>query len=185
MMHNFQKIWVRIYVASLVLSPIFKVALLGFRESQNQNIAINPDGWEASLPDPLYFDVPAQYELYYEDNSFFRNIYSVGLAFLILVVVYVIGFLVFRNRLVKEDEFVLKHFKITYSETPYFYFNSIIFYQYFTVVLACCFQFMDLRPRNNTNSAFPDVNAAAAVIAFILATIYPWFHFFYMRSRKA
>ena len=98
---------------------------------------------------------------------------------------YIIGFLVFRNRLVKEDEFVMKHFKITFSETPYFYWNSVVYYQYFTVVLACCLQFMDLRPRNHTNSSFPDVNAAAAVIAFILATIYPWIHFFYMRSRKA
>ena len=45
MMHNLQKIWIHVYVASLAISPILKYSLLGFRECQNQNIAINPAGW--------------------------------------------------------------------------------------------------------------------------------------------
>lgn len=44
-MHNFQKLWVHIYVATLALSPILKTALWGFREAQDQNIAINPNQW--------------------------------------------------------------------------------------------------------------------------------------------
>jgi hypothetical protein len=44
-MHNFQKIWAHIYVGSLLLSPTLKIALQGFREVQNQNIAINPSAW--------------------------------------------------------------------------------------------------------------------------------------------
>ena len=45
MMHNLQKIWVHMFVASLAIPSGFKFALVGLREVQNQNIAINPDGW--------------------------------------------------------------------------------------------------------------------------------------------
>lgn len=45
LMHNFQKIWVHIYVATLTINSTLKTALIGFRECQNQNIAINPKQW--------------------------------------------------------------------------------------------------------------------------------------------
>ena len=183
-MHNFQKIWIHVYVAALAINPILKYSLLGFRESQNQNIAINPEAWESSLPDPLYYEVPAPYELYYEDITFFRNIYSIGVACLILIVVYVVGFFIFRNRVVDEESSIMKHLKITFCLTKYFYWNSVIFYQYFTVVVACCLQFLDLRSRLFSTSAFAGINAAASIIAFILATGYPIFHFIYLRKKK-
>lgn len=45
MMHNLQKLWLHIFVATLALSPLLKTSLMGFREVQDQNIAINPEGW--------------------------------------------------------------------------------------------------------------------------------------------
>lgn len=181
-MHNFQKLWVHIYVATLALSPIFKTALWGFRESQDQNIAVNPDQWESGLPKYLYYDVPAVYQHYYKDITFFRHIYNVGVAFAILAVIYLIFHFVLRNN--KSENTVIRHFRYTFAHRPIFYFNSIIFYQYFTVVIACCLQFLDLKTHTN-EPRFAGVNAAACIIAFIFATLYPLiFHYFLNRQRK-
>lgn len=146
-MHNFQKLWVHIYVATLALSPIFKTALWGFRESQDQNIAINPDAWEARLPRYLYYDAPAVYQHYYKDITFFRHIYNVGVAFAILAALYLIFHFLLRKN--KSDNLIMRHLRYTFSHRPLYYFNSIIFYQYFTVVLACCLQFLDLKTHTN------------------------------------
>ena len=73
--------------------------------------------------------------------------------------------------------------RVTFLKRPFFYFNSIIFYQYLTLVLACTLQFLDLTNRTN-QGAYGGVNAAAAVIAFILATAYPCVHLYYL-IRKA
>jgi len=45
MMHNVQKIWIHIFVASLAIPSVLKYALTGFREVQDQNIAVNPSSW--------------------------------------------------------------------------------------------------------------------------------------------
>lgn len=147
-MHNFQKLWVHIYVASLALSPIFKTALWGFRQSQDQNIAINPDQWESGLPKYLYYQAPAQYQHYYKDITFFRHIYNVGVAFAILLFVYIVFHFVMK-RFNKSNLTFFRHMRTVFTHRPLFYFNSIIFYQYFTVVLACCLQFLDLKTRTN------------------------------------
>lgn len=170
-MHNFQKLWVHIYVASLALSPILKTSLWGFREAQNQNIAINPSQWESGIPKYLYYDAPPQYQQYYHDITFFRNIYNVGLAFAILILAYVVLHFIFK-RFRNPDHIFVRHMRNTFVHRPLFYFNSVIFYQYFTVVIACFLQFLDLRTRTN-ESTFAGVNAAACIIAFILATLYP------------
>jgi hypothetical protein len=147
-MHNFQKIWVHIYVASLLLSPILKVTLLGFREVQDQNIAINPESWESGIPSPLYYNIPAQYQLYYEDNTFFRHIYSVGVAALVFILAYVVLHLVIKKQITDntENKF-FRHLKIIFVKRKYFFFHSFLFYQYFTVCLACTLQFLDLTSR--------------------------------------
>jgi hypothetical protein len=44
-MHNLQKIWLHIFVAALAAPSALRYALIGFRETQGQNIAINPSGW--------------------------------------------------------------------------------------------------------------------------------------------
>ena len=150
-MHNFQKLWVHIYVASLALSPIFKTTLWGFRQSQDQNIAINPTQWESGLPQYLFYQTPAPYQHYYKDITFFRNIYNVGVAFAILTVVFIVFHIVFRKiKSIKNNANVwIQHMRNTFVHRPLFYFNSIIFYQYFTVVLACCLQFLDLKTHTN------------------------------------
>lgn len=74
--------------------------------------------------------------------------------------------------------------RTVFTHRPLFYFNSIIFYQYFTVVLACCLQFLDLKTRTN-EPGFAGVNAAACIIAFIFATLYPiLFHLLLHRKRN-
>ncbi len=73
--------------------------------------------------------------------------------------------------------------RVTFVRRPYFIFNSIIFYQYLTLVLACGLQFTALSNKTN-QGAFSGINAAAAVVAFILATIYPLFHFWYLQRRR-
>lgn len=49
-MHNLQKIWLHIFIAALATPNILRYALIGFRETQNQNIAVNPTSWEKGLP---------------------------------------------------------------------------------------------------------------------------------------
>lgn len=49
-MHNLQKLWLHIFLAALAVPSLLKFSLIGFRETQNQNIAIHPTAWEAALP---------------------------------------------------------------------------------------------------------------------------------------
>lgn len=86
-MHNLQKLWLHIFIASLTIPSALKFTLVGFRETQNQNIAINPSNWESSLPTELYYDTPAYFQSYYRDIGFFRNIYNIAIAFIILCIV--------------------------------------------------------------------------------------------------
>jgi len=44
-MHNLQKLWLHIFIASLSIPSVLKYTLVGFRETQNQNIAVNPSDW--------------------------------------------------------------------------------------------------------------------------------------------
>ena len=44
-MHNIQKIWLHIFLAALAAPSLLRQALTGFREAQNQNIAVNPSQW--------------------------------------------------------------------------------------------------------------------------------------------
>jgi len=44
-MHNLQKIWLHIFIAAMTAPALLRQALTGFRETQNQNIAINPTKW--------------------------------------------------------------------------------------------------------------------------------------------
>lgn len=60
MMHNLQKIWIHIFVASLALPSLFKYALSGLRDIQNQTIA-GASGWTMSIPSTVYFDTPTAY----------------------------------------------------------------------------------------------------------------------------
>lgn len=127
--------------------------------------------------------MPAQYQHYYKDITFFRHIYNVGVAFAILILVYVVFRFVF-GRFKKVVNPFIRHMRVTFLHRPLFYFNSIIFYQYFTVVLSCFLQFLDLKTRTN-EPTFAGVNAAACIIAFIFATLYPIiFHLLLNRKRN-
>jgi hypothetical protein len=75
-----------------------------------------------------------------------------------------------------------RHLKVTFHKRPFFVFNSLVFYQYLTLVLACCLQFLSLTNATN-QGAFGSLNAAAAVVAFMLATAYPIVHFLYLRRK--
>lgn len=76
-----------------------------------------------------------------------------------------------------------RHLKVTFNRRPYFVFNSVIFYQYITICIACTLQFIDLASNTNEDP-FRGVNATAAIICFVLATAYPLIHFFYMSYKE-
>jgi len=76
-----------------------------------------------------------------------------------------------------------RHLNVTFNKRPFFVFNSIVFYQYLTLVLACTLQFLSLYNQTNQGS-YGDLNAAAAIVAFLLATVYPLIHFFYLRANS-
>lgn len=96
-MHNIQKIWLHIYVASLTIPNVLKFSLKGFRQSQGQNIAINPSQWELGLPEYLYYETPFRYQSYYQDITFFRNIYNVGFAAAIYLCFSLVMYILFRS----------------------------------------------------------------------------------------
>lgn len=77
---------------------------------------------------------------------------------------------------------LFRHLNVTFFKRPFFVFNSIIFYQYLTLVLACSLQFLSLYNQTNQGT-YEGLNAAAAVMAFILATLYPIIHFLYLRAK--
>lgn len=138
------------------------------------------------MPYELYYNTPSYYEQYYTDVGFFRNIYNIAIAFLILgIVAIVFNLLLGRCDISRnwKDNTFWRHMRVTFVRRPYFIFNSIIFYQYLTLVLACGLQFTALSNKTN-QGAFSGINAAAAVVAFILATIYPLFHFWYLQRRR-
>ena len=118
--------------------------------------------------------------------GFLRNIYNIALAFLILVVVAIVLNLLFgkcditRNY---RDNIFFRHMRITFVKRPFFIFNSIVFYQYLSLVLACGLQFTAIDNQTN-QGAYSGVNAAAAVIAFIIATLYPLVSFYYLNRRR-
>lgn len=73
--------------------------------------------------------------------------------------------------------------KVTFYRRPFFVFNSVIFYQYITVCIACTLQFIDLFTRT-VQETFRGINAAAAIICFVLATAYPLVSFFYLSYKE-
>ena len=83
-----------------------------------------------------------------------------------------------------ENNIVLRHFKVSFALTKFFYWNSLIFYQYFTVVLACFLQFLDLNGSHKSTEAFSTVSAISAFVAFLFVTIYPIINFVYLRGKK-
>lgn len=186
-MHNLQKIWLHIFVAALAAPSALRYALIGFRETQGQNIAINPSSWESGLPYELYYNTPSYFEQYYTDVGFFRNIYNIAVAFLILGIVAIVMNLLLGKCDVSrnfKDNIFWRHMRVTFVKRPFFVLNSILFYQYLSLVIACALQFTALK--NSTNQgAFGGLNAAGAVVAFILATIYPLFHLYYLRRQQA
>ena len=73
--------------------------------------------------------------------------------------------------------------KVTFVKRPFFVFNSIIFYQFLTLCLACTLQFIDIN--NNTNQgSFSGINAAGAIVAFIFAIVYPLLHLYYLSHKE-
>lgn len=77
----------------------------------------------------------------------------------------------------------MRHIKVTFHRRPYFYFNSVIFYQYLTLMLACFLQFTSLMNKTD-QGAFGGISAAAAIVAFIFGTVYPIFHLFFLRHKQ-
>lgn len=116
-----------------------------------------------------------------------RNIYNIGLAFAILVIFVVVMYFVMNKCNFGDKPFtkttLFRHLYITYGKSPFFAINSIIFYQYLTLVLACTLQFIDLL--NNTNQgSFTGASATGSIVAFIIATIYPLAHFGYLQYKQ-
>jgi hypothetical protein len=185
-MHNLQKIWLHIFVAALAAPSVLRYAFIGFRETQGQNIAVHPSSWESALPYELYYSTPSYFEQYYTDVGFYRNIYNIAIAFLILGVVAIVFYLLLGRCNISrnfKDNIFWRHMRVTFVKRPFFVFNSIVFYQYLSLVLACTLQFTAIRNQTN-QGAFAGLNAAGAVVAFILATLYPLLHLYYLQRRR-
>lgn len=118
--------------------------------------------------------------------GFFRNIYNIAIAFLILGVVSIVFNLVLGKCNFSanfKDNTFWRHMRVTFVKRPFFVFNSIVFYQYLSLVLACTLQFTAINNHTNQGS-FGGINAGGAVIAFIIATAYPLIHFYYLRRKR-
>lgn len=115
-----------------------------------------------------------------------RNIYNIAIAFAILIIYSIVAHYVLKHCNIGRgyrDSIFFRHMRITFVKRPFFVFNSIIFYQYLTLVLACTLQFLGFMNQTNQGS-FGGINAAGAVVAFVIATIYPLFHLYYLRSKQ-
>ena len=135
----------------------------------------------------MYYSSRSYFYQYFTDVNFFRNIYNIGIVFAGLVIYLGVMHVLtkkFITRRMANTSVVYRHLKVTFHRRVYFYFNSIVFYQYLTLVLACCLQFTDLTSSTN-QGAFSTLSAIAAILAFVLATLYPLFHFFYLRYKKS
>jgi hypothetical protein len=185
-MHNLQKIWLHIFVAALAAPSALRYAFVGFRETQDQNIAVHPSSWESGLPSELYYNTPSYFQQYYTDVGFFRNIYNIAIAFLILgifsiVAHFVLGRCDFSRHF--KDNVLWRHLRITFVKRPYFIFYSIVYYQYLTLIMACTLQFTGFTNQTN-QGVFGGLNSAGAIVAFIFATIFPLAHFYYLQKKR-
>lgn len=82
-----------------------------------------------------------------------------------------------------KDSVLWRHLRITFVKRPFFVFSSIVFYQYLSLVLACTLQFTGFMNKTN-KGVFGGLNAAGAVVAFIIATVYPLVQFLYLQKRR-
>lgn len=186
-MHNLQRLWLHIFVAAMAAPSMLRYAFMGFRETQGQNIAVHPSAWEGGLPLELYYSSPSYFQQYYSDVGFLRNVYNIAVAFVVLMVFAVIAHLVLgrcgfsRNF---KDNVLWRHLRVTFVKRPYFVFNSVVFYQYGTLLIAATLQFTGFTNKTAQGS-FGGLNSAGAIVAFILATVYPLVQFYYLRRKRA
>lgn len=108
------------------------------------------------------------------------------MAFAVFVVYLAIMHIITKKYITREmteRNNIYRHLKVTFHRRPYFYLNSIFFYQYLTLILACMLQFTSLTNKTDQGS-FSGISAAAAIVAFIIGTLYPILHFLWLRHKQ-
>ena len=183
-LHNLQRLWLHIYIASNFLPSNFKIALSGL--SIVQDLPFLPITTQSSimsklLPLGYVSDCPSIYTQYFRDVSFARNIYQVVLFSIFFTAFWTLLIVLFRTvRWMRSSKAWLYAYYFYISNRPYWLFDSLVYFQYVTTIYAVMAQFIDkahLPPASN-------LNLAAAVITFIFGVAWPIFQAVYLKIRE-
>lgn len=183
-LHNLQKLWLHIYIASNFLPSNFKVALSGLKIVQDLSflpVSVQQSITKNLLPENYVSSCPPIYLQYFPDISFARNIYHAAIFALVISVFYGLLVLLYRTtRWLRTSKAWLAAYYCYLTSRPYWLFDSIFYFQYVTAMVAVFAQFID-------RAHFPpasSVNLAAAIFAFLFGVGWPIYQVVFLRIRE-
>jgi len=146
-LHNLQRLWLHIYIASNFLPSNFKIALSGLKIVQDLPflaVSTQTNIMNSLLPRNYASDCPATYLQYFRDVSFVRNIYQVALFAIFFTVFFGMLIVLYRTvRWMRMSKVWLYTYYSYLTNRPYWLFDSLVYFQYVTVIYAVLAQFMD------------------------------------------
>jgi hypothetical protein len=148
--HNLQRLWIHMFLATNYLPSNFKVTLSGL--SIVQNLPFLPLRTQTNivnklLPDNYFSSCPVAYIQYYRDVSFARNIYQVVFFVILLALVFGVLTILYRTvRWLRDSKVWLYRYYNYLTNRPYWLIDSLVYFQYIAVMYAIFAQFLDIAP---------------------------------------
>lgn len=174
--HNFQILWLHIYVASKYIPSNLKVGLEGFRYIQDLNFwsnGIQDTIGSGVTGDNVIFDSPAEYMAYHTDIAFFRHIYSIGIFVCMFWVIFGLLILLFRSvpPLRVSMCWLIRYYRYITNRVMWMV-DSVFFYTFVTLSFAVFAQFQDTRI---LKSPYTNLQLGGTIIALIFIVVWPLF----------
>ncbi len=183
--HNFQRLWLHIYIASNYLPSNFKVALEGLKVIQNLSFfsqTIQDKITNSLTPSDLFLASPTTYIQFYSDVSFANNIYHVLIFAVFICLIYSLLISIINTTLwmKRSKAWLLRHYRYL-TLRPYWMFDSLFYFQFVTTSYAILAQFLDTSVNFKPSS---QLNIAAASLALIFCIVWPVAQLIYLQVRR-
>lgn len=172
------------YIVANYIPPNFKIALSGLKIMQNLPFlpVSTQDAIKRGLsPKDLYLRSPVSIIQYFEDVEFAHNIYHVVIFGLVFLLVFCSLITIFNTSpwIKGSKAWILRYYRYITCRS-YWLFDSLIYFQYITVIFAIFAQFLDASLNYKPCS---ELNLAASIIALLFSVCWPIAQIFYMRIR--
>lgn len=118
---------------------------------------------------------------YFRDVSFARNVYHLVIFAIFLTVFFTLLTVLYRTvKWMRTSKAWIYMYYGYITNRPYWLFDSLVYFQYVTLMYACFAQFMDKASHPPATS----LNLAAAILAFLFGVIWPIAQMFYLKVRE-